>query len=158
MHRILEALTELKPHKESKEIMHSNYEHAGRMPDHRDQEREFYPSVENPQSSPGTKKKRRFSLWEPINEWIEQGKTLQCRRCGNIRTRMEFVQVSSMSSHKGNGLGGNANNAARAGAGMMTLGMSNAVWKKSHGSSSTTHRNQRMVLCENCGKTWAFHG
>lgn len=81
--------------------MYSNYQEADQMSGHQNQEREFYPSVENPKSSTGTKKKRRFSLWEPINEWIEQGKTLQCRRCGNIRTRMEFVQSMSFSTDNG---------------------------------------------------------
>lgn len=79
---------------------------------------------------------------------------MQCPECSSEDVRIDFVQTAGRSSRRGTGLGGNLNNAARASTALMTMGMSNLVWKKSKGSSKTKFKTERMALCQNCGASW----
>lgn len=79
---------------------------------------------------------------------------MNCPKCHSDNVRIDFVQTSGRSRHKGTGLGGNTNNALRGMTALMTLGTSNIVWKKSTGGSGHKFKNERMALCQNCGKSW----
>lgn len=82
------------------------------------------------------------------------GKKLRCPACGSENVSVQVVQEGSKTRHKGPGLGGHLNNTARGVVGLATLGTSNLVWKKSKGSSSTTVKNGKVAICQNCGHSW----
>lgn len=63
-----------------------------------------------------------------------------------------------MTTKKGNGLGGNTNNAARTVAAVCTVGVSNLFWKKSYGTNKTKTVNTKMGICQNCGHSWKIKG
>ena len=69
-----------------------------------------------------------------------------------------FVQTGAKSTHKGVGLGGHLNNAARGLTAIGTLGASNLFWKKSKGGTETTFKNEKVFVCQNCGNTWKEGG
>ena len=79
---------------------------------------------------------------------------MTCPNCGSENVTIEMMQTASKSKHKGVGLGGHLNNAARGLTAVSTLGMSNLVWKKSKGGSKTTFTNEKVCLCQNCGNSW----
>lgn len=79
---------------------------------------------------------------------------MQCPKCGSENVTIEMIQTGGKTKKHGNGLGGHLNNAARGATAMMTLGMSNLVWKKSKGNEKMTYTNEKMCLCQNCGNTW----
>lgn len=79
---------------------------------------------------------------------------MNCPKCHSDNVRIDFVQTSGKSNHKGTGLAGNTNNALRGMTAMMTLGTSNLVWRKSKGGSGHKFKNERMALCQSCGKSW----
>lgn len=79
---------------------------------------------------------------------------MTCPNCGSENVTIEMMQTASKSKHKGVGLGGHLNNAARGLTAVGTLGMSNLVWKKSKGGSKTKFTNEKVCLCQNCGNSW----
>lgn len=79
---------------------------------------------------------------------------MKCAKCGSSNTTIEFLQTSSKTKKHGNGLGGHANNAARGATAIMTLGMSNLVWKKSKGNEKESFKNEKVCLCQDCGYSW----
>lgn len=79
---------------------------------------------------------------------------LRCPACGGENISVQMVEVGSKTKRHGNGLGGNLNNAARDVAGLMTLGASNLVWKKSKGSNKTTNVMKKVAICQDCGHSW----
>lgn len=81
-------------------------------------------------------------------------KQLSCPKCGGTNLQVQMVEAGMTTKHKGNGLLGNVNNAARGVAALSTLGMSNLVWKKSKGGSKTTVNMQKVCICQDCGYSW----
>lgn len=79
---------------------------------------------------------------------------MNCPKCHSPNTRIDLMQTSSKSSHKSNGLMGHTNNAMRGITALSTLGMSNLVWKKSKGNSSTKFKNVSVGVCQDCGSNW----
>lgn len=79
---------------------------------------------------------------------------MRCPNCGSQRISVNYVQVKGKSKHKGNGLGGHLNNAARGLTAMCTLGMSNLVWKKSKGTDNMQFQNLKVAVCQECGNSW----
>ena len=77
-----------------------------------------------------------------------------CPECSSENVTIEMVQEQGKSKHKGIGLGGHVNNAARGAAAICTLGVSNLVWKKSKGETTTVYQNRKICLCQNCGHSW----
>lgn len=63
-------------------------------------------------------------------------------------------QIESVTTKKGNGLGGHINNAARAYTAICTLGLSNLVWKKSKGGEKTKVKSKKVCICQDCGYSW----
>lgn len=83
---------------------------------------------------------------------------LTCPRCQSTNVSVSFVQSGGRSSHRGAGLIGHSNNTMRAMTALMTLGMSNLVWRKSKGGSRQKFKNQKRALCQSCGYDWRLHG
>ena len=81
---------------------------------------------------------------------------MRCPNCGSENVTIEMVQTQGKSKHKGVGLGGHLNNAARGATAVMTLGISNLVWKKAKGGSKTSFKNEKVCLCQNCGNSWTI--
>lgn len=81
---------------------------------------------------------------------------MKCPKCKSEDVSIELVQVGEKTKNHGNGLGGHINNAARTTTAIMTLGMSNLVWKKSKGGEKTEAVNQRVCLCQSCGYMWSL--
>ena len=79
---------------------------------------------------------------------------MKCPKCKSTNVVIEMVDMGSKTKKYGNGLGGHVNNAARAGAAIMTLGMSNLVWKKSKGGEKSKTKLKKKCLCQNCGYDW----
>ena len=79
---------------------------------------------------------------------------LRCPKCGSTSVTIQMLQVAGKTKKHGTGLGGNINNAARGMTAMMTFGMSNLVWKKSEGTEKVKYSNQKVCICQNCGKSW----
>lgn len=79
---------------------------------------------------------------------------MKCPKCGSENVNIEFLEKGKKTKNKGIGIGGHANNAARAGTAVMTLGMSNLFWKKSKGTEKTKNKNVKIGLCQNCGYDW----
>ena len=77
-----------------------------------------------------------------------------CPSCSGENVSIELTQVGGRTAKHGTGLGGNMNNIARGSTAIMTLGMSNLVWKKSTGTEKMKFKNQKMALCQDCGKDW----
>ena len=79
---------------------------------------------------------------------------MQCPNCGGENVQVQLVEQGQQTTKKGLGFGGHMNNAARATTAVMTLGMSNLFWKKSHGTNKTTTVNATIAICQDCGNTW----
>lgn len=79
---------------------------------------------------------------------------MNCPTCNGTNVTIQMVQTGGKNAHKGTGLLGNTNNAARAFTAVSTLGMSNLVWKKSKGTTRQKFTNQKMCLCQDCGSNW----
>lgn len=67
-----------------------------------------------------------------------------------------MMQTEGKTKKHGNGFGGHMNNTARGLAAISTLGMSNLVWKKSKGKEKTSFKNEKVCLCQDCGKSWTI--
>lgn len=81
---------------------------------------------------------------------------LSCPTCGGSDVQVQLVEQGQMTTKKGVGFGGHVNNAARATTAVMTLGMSNLVWKKSKGTNKTNTVTATMGICQSCGNTWVI--
>lgn len=79
---------------------------------------------------------------------------MKCPNCGGENVSIQMVQGEAKTSHKGVGLGGHVNNAARGLTAVATLGVSNLVWKKSKGGSKTKIETHKVCLCQSCGHSW----
>lgn len=79
---------------------------------------------------------------------------MQCPNCGSEDVQVQLVEQGQQTSKKGLGFGGHMNNAARGATAVMTLGMSNLVWKKSKGTNKTKTINATVGICQSCGNTW----
>lgn len=77
-----------------------------------------------------------------------------CPKCGSENVTIQIEQVGSKTKKHGNGIGGIANNTARALTAVCTFGMSNLVWKKSKGGEKTKIENQKICICQDCGSSW----
>lgn len=77
-----------------------------------------------------------------------------CPKCTGENVNIEMTQVGGRTAKHGTGLGGNTNNLVRGTTAMMTLGMSNLVWKKSKGTEKMKFKTQKMGLCQDCGHDW----
>lgn len=83
---------------------------------------------------------------------------MSCPRCRSNNVTFTFVQTGAKSTHKGVGLGGHLNNAARGLTAVGTLGASNLFWKKSKGGTTTTFKNEKIFICQDCGYDWKEGG
>jgi len=81
---------------------------------------------------------------------------MNCPNCGSDNVTISMVQSEGKTKHKGVGLGGHVNNAARGLTAVATLGMSNLVWKKSKGTSKTEMITEKVCLCQSCGNSWTI--
>lgn len=79
---------------------------------------------------------------------------MKCPKCGSENVAAQLAQTQGKTKKHSNGLGGHINNAARATTALMTLGMSNLVWKKSEGNEKTKFKNETVCICQNCSHTW----
>lgn len=79
-----------------------------------------------------------------------------CPKCHSENVSIEMVQTKGKTKKHGNGLGGHLNNAARGATAVMTLGMSNLVWKKSKGKEKMKYTNEKVCICQNCGHSWTI--
>ena len=82
------------------------------------------------------------------------GKKLRCPKCKSEDVSVQMMEAGSETKKSGNGLGGNAWNAARGIAAISTLGMSNLVVPKAKGKSKTKVVLQKVCLCQHCGHDW----
>lgn len=89
---------------------------------------------------------------------VQQQGGIMCPKCKGHNVNVQMVEVGSTTKTKksGVGLGGHAHNAARAGAAVVTLGMSNLVIKKATGTEKgkTKTKNETYCICQNCGNSW----
>lgn len=81
---------------------------------------------------------------------------VRCPYCGSRDVSIQMVESGQMTTRKGVGLGGHANNAARAVAAFTTLGMSNLVWKKNEGTQKTKTIMSKVGICQTCGHDWVI--
>jgi len=81
---------------------------------------------------------------------------MQCPKCGSEDVSVSMQQVAGKTRKHGTGLGGKTNNAARASTAIMTLGMSNLVWKKSRGTEKVKYTHEKVGLCQACGADWVI--
>ena len=79
---------------------------------------------------------------------------LCCPNCHSSNVNVQLVEIGQTTTKKGVGFGGHVNNAARMTTAVMTLGMSNLVWKKSKGTNKTKTVNSTVGICQNCGCTF----
>lgn len=79
---------------------------------------------------------------------------MNCPKCSSENVTIQMVQTGGKVGHRGNGLGGHTNNAARALTAVSTLGMSNLLWKKSKGGSKQKFSNEKVAVCQGCGNSW----
>lgn len=86
------------------------------------------------------------------------GKAIVCPKCGSNNVQIQMIETGSKTRKHGNGLLGHVNNQARAVTGLMTLGASNLVWKKSKGGEKTKIQNAKVCICQNCGNSWELRG
>jgi GTP cyclohydrolase III len=82
------------------------------------------------------------------------GGIMQCPECGSENCTVSLVQSGEVTKKSGVGIGGHANNAARAATAVMTLGLSNLAWKKSKGVNKTKAKNVKIAVCQDCGNSW----
>lgn len=81
---------------------------------------------------------------------------MKCPKCKSENVTISLEATGTKTKKHGNGLGGHANNTARAVTACFTLGMSNLVWKKSKGTEKSKIVNQKVCLCQNCGHSWTI--
>lgn len=79
---------------------------------------------------------------------------MQCPSCGSNKVNIQFIEEGQYTSKKGVGFGGHVNNIARSTTALMTLGMSNLLWRKSKGTNKTKTKNIKVCICQNCGNSW----
>lgn len=79
---------------------------------------------------------------------------MECPKCGSENVIVQIAEKSTKGKKKGIGLGGHINNTARAATAVCTLGMSNLLWKKSEGTTSTKTKNATVAVCQGCGNSW----
>lgn len=79
---------------------------------------------------------------------------MTCPKCNSDNVTIQMESVGTKTMKRGNGILGNANNAARGLTAVCTLGMSNIVWKKSKGNEKTKIENKKVCLCQGCGNSW----
>lgn len=79
---------------------------------------------------------------------------MNCPSCDSTNVTIQMVQASGKNAHKGAGLIGHTNNAARGMTAMVTLGTSNLLWKKSKGTTRQKFNNEKRALCQDCGNDW----
>lgn len=79
---------------------------------------------------------------------------MNCPACNGANVTVQMVQASGKNAHKGAGLVGHTNNAARGLTAVTTLGMSNLVWKKSKGTTRQKFSSEKRALCQSCGHDW----
>ena len=84
----------------------------------------------------------------------QQSNVLCCPNCHGTNVSVQLVEVGQQTTKKGVGFGGHVNNAARMTTAVMTLGVSNLVWKKSRGTNKTKTINATMGVCQTCGCTF----
>lgn len=77
-----------------------------------------------------------------------------CPKCGGQNVTVQLVETGTKGKKSGVGLGGHINNAARGIMAISTLGMSNLVWKKAKGTSSSKTITKKVCLCQGCGNSW----
>lgn len=77
-----------------------------------------------------------------------------CPKCGSENVNISMEEVGSKTKKHGVGLGGHANNIARGMTAVVTLGMSNLVWKKSKGTEKTKAVTAKVCICQACGNSW----
>lgn len=82
---------------------------------------------------------------------------MKCPDCGAGNVTIQIIPEIIQTTHKGVGLIGNINNAARNLTATATLGMSNLFWKESKGSSKTKLHTHKVCLCQNCGHSWELN-
>lgn len=83
---------------------------------------------------------------------------MECPNCGSTNVSVQIIEKGQETKHKGIGLGGHVNNAARAVTAVGTLGMSNLLWKKSEGHNKTKTKSTTVAVCQECGNTWHPNG
>ena len=93
---------------------------------------------------------------QPQAQPVQQQSGLCCPSCGSSNVQVQLVEQGQMTTKKGVGFGGHMNNIARGTTAVMTLGMSNLVWKKSKGTNKTNTVTATMGICQNCGNTWTI--
>ncbi len=81
-------------------------------------------------------------------------KQLRCPKCKGTTIQIQMVETGSKTKKSGNGLGGNAYNAARGIAGVATLGLSNVILPKAKGKEKTVNNIVKVGLCQSCGHSW----
>lgn len=79
---------------------------------------------------------------------------MKCPKCKSEDVNISFEQVGSKTKKTGIGLGGHINNTARATTAVLTMGMSNLVWKKAKGEEKSVTKNAKVCICQNCGYSW----
>lgn len=79
---------------------------------------------------------------------------MKCPKCKSNSVIVQMVDAGSSTSKSGPGLAGNAYNAYRAGAAIVTLGMSNLILPKAKGKEKTKNKLIKMAICQNCGHNW----
>lgn len=87
----------------------------------------------------------------------QQASALRCPNCGSPNVSVQLVEQGQITTKKGVGFGGHMNNLARGTTAVMTLGVSNLVWKKSEGTNKTKTVNSTMGICQNCGNAFEIN-
>ena len=81
-------------------------------------------------------------------------KTLVCPECKGTNINVQMVELGSKGKRKGNGIGGNAYNAARGLAGIGTFGVAKLFMPKAKGKIKTKNQLAKMAICQSCGASW----
>ncbi|MCQ2077983.1 MAG: hypothetical protein MJZ20_13330 [Bacteroidaceae bacterium] len=79
---------------------------------------------------------------------------MNCPKCGSENVRIDMIQSSAKSKHKGNGFRGIILNLLRLLIAVCTCGLSLLVWKKSKGDTKTKIKNEKVCICQSCGNSW----
>lgn len=79
---------------------------------------------------------------------------MKCPICKSENVFVTMQETGAKTVKKGNGLGGHLNNQARAVTGLMTMGASNLLWKKSKGTEKMKITSSTVGICQDCGNSW----
>ena len=93
-----------------------------------------------------------LAVWRDTHERTRP--TMKCPNCSSTNVSIQMIQSGGKNAHKGAGLLGHTNNAARGLTAVSTLGMSNLLWKKSRGTTRQKFSNEKRALCQDCGTDW----